>query len=136
MTTAAAGWLLQTVACPPPPPPPPTPGVVKQDKSSGGFVDTTKKRADPQRVGMCSGERPIGAAKGKQFDTEALCQHPPPLQKGATRSLVSAMGPMGGLHVWGEGDSCCLTFEALSGRSVARSAADRRPDGQFVGLQM
>ena len=27
---------------------------------------------------MCSGERPIGAAKGKQSDTEALCQPPPP----------------------------------------------------------
>ena len=28
---------------------------------------------------MSSGERPIGAAKGKQSDTEALCQTPPPL---------------------------------------------------------
>ena len=27
---------------------------------------------------MCSGERPIGAAKGKQSDTEALCPTPPP----------------------------------------------------------
>ena len=27
---------------------------------------------------MGSGERPIGAAKGKQSDTEALCQTPPP----------------------------------------------------------
>ena len=27
---------------------------------------------------MSSGERPIGAAKGKQTDTEALCQPPPP----------------------------------------------------------
>ena len=27
---------------------------------------------------MSSGERPIGAAKGKQSDTEALCQLPPP----------------------------------------------------------
>ena len=56
----------------------PTPGVVKQDKSSGGSVDTTKTRSDPQRVRMSSGERPIGAAKGKQSDTEALC-HPTPL---------------------------------------------------------
>ena len=54
------------------------PGVVKQDKSSRGSVDTTKTRSDPQRVRMCSGERPIGAAKGKQSDTEALCQPPPP----------------------------------------------------------
>ena len=56
----------------------PTPGVVKQDKSSRGSVDTTKTRSDPQRVRMSSGERPIGAAKGKQSDTEALCQPPPP----------------------------------------------------------
>ena len=56
----------------------PTPGVVKQDKSSGGSVDTTKTRSDPQRVRLSSGERPIGAAKGKQPDTEALCPPPPP----------------------------------------------------------
>ena len=52
------------------------PGVVKQDKSSRGCVDTTKTRSGPQRVRMSSGERPIGAAKGKQSDTEALCQTP------------------------------------------------------------
>ena len=54
------------------------PGVVKQDKSSRGSVDTTKTRSGPQRVRLSSGERPIGAAKGKQSDTEALCQPPPP----------------------------------------------------------
>ena len=59
-----------------PSPGPPTPGVVKQDKSSGESVDTTKTRSGPQRVRMSSGERPIGAAKGKQADTEALCQPP------------------------------------------------------------
>ena len=32
---------------------------------------------------MCSGERPIGAAKGKQSDTEALCQIPPERSPGA-----------------------------------------------------
>ena len=62
----------------PPPPRQPTPGVVKQDKSSGGSVDTTKTRSGPQRVRMSSGERPIGAAKGTQLNTEALCQPPPP----------------------------------------------------------
>ena len=56
----------------------PTPGVVKQDKSSGGSVDITKTCLGPQRVRMSSGERPIGAARGKQSDTEALCQPPPP----------------------------------------------------------
>ena len=30
---------------------------------------------------MCNGKRPIGAAKGTQSDTEALCQPPPPLHK-------------------------------------------------------
>ena len=54
------------------------PGVVKQDKSSWGSVDTTRTCSDPQRVRMSSGERPIGAAKGKQPNTEALCQPPPP----------------------------------------------------------
>ena len=48
------------------------PGVVKQNKSSRGSVDTTKTRSGPQRVRMNSGERPIGAATGKQSDTEAL----------------------------------------------------------------
>ena len=76
----------QTSHLKPPPPPTgnspspgqPTPGVVKHDKSSRGSVDTTKTRSGPQRVRMCSGERPIGAAKGKQPNTEALCQTPPP----------------------------------------------------------
>ena len=54
------------------------PGVVKQDKPSRGSVDTIRTRWGPQRVRMSSGERPIGAAKGKQSDTEALCQPPPP----------------------------------------------------------
>ena len=56
----------------------PTPGVVKQDKSSGGSVDTTKTRSDPQGVRMSSGERPMGTAKGKQTSTMASCQTPPP----------------------------------------------------------
>ena len=70
----------QKMPCPPPFPPSPgqpTPGVVKQDKSSGGSVDTTKTRSGPRRVRMSGGEMPIGAAKGKQSDTEALCQTPP-----------------------------------------------------------
>ena len=36
--------------------------------------DTTKTRSNPRRVGMCSGERPISAAKGKQTKTVASCQ--------------------------------------------------------------
>ena len=50
----------------------PTPGVVKQGKSSRGSVDTTRTRSGPQRVGMCRGETPIGAAQGKQTNT-TLC---------------------------------------------------------------
>ena len=64
----------------------PTPGVVKQDKSSRGSVDTTKTRSGPQRVRMSGGERPIGAAKGKQSDTEALCQPPPPSARATSLS--------------------------------------------------
>ena len=71
------------------PGPPPPPGVVKQNKSSGGSVDTTKTRSGPQRVRMSSGERPIGAAKGKQSDTEALCQPPPPPRR---RTLPGTAG--------------------------------------------
>ena len=39
---------------------------------------------------MSSGERPIGAAKGKQSDTEVLCQPPPPPK--AHRLFVFAFG--------------------------------------------
>ena len=71
----------------------PTPGVVKQDKSSGGFVDMITTRSDPQRGRMSSGERPIGAAKGKQPNTEALCQPPPPPASRAP-SLCPATVPL------------------------------------------
>ena len=74
----ASGCAWSTARATAPSPGRPTPGVVKQDKSSGGSVDTTQTRSGPQRVRMSSGERPIGAAKGKQSDTEALCHPPPP----------------------------------------------------------
>ena len=77
----ASGCTWSTARATAPSPGRPTPGVVQQDKSSGGSVDTTKTRSDPQRVRMSSGERPIGAAKGKQSDTEALCQPPPPPER-------------------------------------------------------
>ena len=42
---------------------------------------------------MSSGERPIGAAKGKQIDTEALCQSPPPPRGVASpRHKAKALG--------------------------------------------
>ena len=74
----ASGCTWSTARATAPSPGRPTPGVVKQDKSSGGSVDTTKTRSGPQRVRMSSGEGPIGAAKGKRSDTKALCQPPPP----------------------------------------------------------
>ena len=55
-------------------------------KGWGGKTPTlciTKTRSDPQRVGMCNGERPIGAAKGKQTNTMASCQTPPGITPGA-----------------------------------------------------
>ena len=70
---------------------PANPGVVKQDQSSGGSVDTTKTRSDPQRVRMSSGERPIGTAKGKQSDTEALCHPPPPPKENSALPHDSSM---------------------------------------------
>ena len=43
-----------------------------------------KTRSDPHvRVGMCSGERPIGAPKGKRTQTMASCQTPLPPPKPA-----------------------------------------------------
>ena len=77
-SVCASGCPWSTAHATAPSPERPTPGVVKQDKSSGGSVDTTKTRSDPQRVRMSTGERPIGATTGKQSDTEALCQPPPP----------------------------------------------------------
>ena len=55
------------------------PGVVKQDNSSRGSVDTTKPCWDPQRVGLYSGERPIGAANGKRQTNQhhGLVPNPP-----------------------------------------------------------
>ena len=60
----------------------PTPGAVKQDKSSGGSIDTTKTRSGPQRVRLYKGKRPIGAANGKPTNTMASCQPPPPQEEG------------------------------------------------------
>ena len=68
------------------------PGVVKQDKSSNGSIDTTKTRSDPQRVRMCKGERPVGAAKGTQANTLASGPAPPPPLR--MHWLVQAWDPL------------------------------------------
>ena len=41
---------------------------------------------------MSSGERPIGAAKGKQSDTEALGQPPPPPKRSPVQALRLCKG--------------------------------------------
>ena len=83
------------VSSPPPPPPPKRremgwrmlhPGILEQDKSSRGA------RLGPQRVRMCKGERPMGAAKGTQLNTEALC-HPPPPRSTAPAPPVPLCSP-------------------------------------------
>ena len=76
----------------------PTPGVVKQDKSSGGSVDTTKTRSDPQRVRMINGERPIG----KQPNTEALCHPPPPpkAKRPSREKMNFIIGKLLSDHFW------------------------------------
>ena len=71
------------------------PGVVKQDNLSRGFVDTTRTRSDPQRVRMCKGERPIGAAKGKQTNTMASCHPPPRLNPSLRHSVTLCPQPVG-----------------------------------------
>ena len=74
----ASGCPWSTARATAPSPGQPTPGVVKQDKSSGGSVDTTTTRSDPQRVRVSSGERPIGVAKGKANQNHGLVPPPPP----------------------------------------------------------
>ena len=57
--TSGCTWsTAQAIA---PSPGRPTPGVVKQDKSSGGSVDTAKTRSGPRRVRMSSGATPHSA---------------------------------------------------------------------------
>ena len=60
-----------------PPPPLRSPAPRHRD-------DTPKTRSEDRRVGMCKGERPMGAAKGTQTNTMASCPPPPP----TTRSIV------------------------------------------------
>ena len=89
----------------------PTPGVVKQDKSSGGSVDTTKTRSDPQRVRMSSGERPIGAAKGTQPDTEAT---PPPPPRPPEQLQLESRGIPAQIASTGGGGGGCIRRKGIS----------------------
>ena len=83
------------------------PEAVNRDKPSRGSVDATKTHSDPQRVRMSSGERPIGTTKGKQLDTEALCQPPPPpcmvTSRAAGVAALRATGLAQGLAVLSAG---------------------------------
>ena len=103
--TRHAALYAGSRALPPPPPSPgqPTPGVVKQDKSSGGSVDTTKTRSGPQGVRMCNGERPIGAAKGKQHHGLVLTPPPPPVAAAVHRRRQPQCSPVHGGRPGGAG---------------------------------
>ena len=107
----ASGCTGSTARATAPSPGRPTPGVVKQDKSSGGSVDTTKTRSDPQRVRTCGGEKPMGAAKGKQSDAE--CQPPPPPRLcggwGVRTGSTATHPPTIQRCVWGGGGSSTHT---------------------------
>ena len=80
--------LVHKLLGPRPPPPPPT-----------------KTRSDPQRVRMSCGEGPIGTAKGKQSDTEALCHPPPPHHQ----SLVPPPPPSSPLFKQNNTKASCQT---------------------------
>ena len=128
----------------------PTPGVVKQDKSSGGSVDTTETCSGPQRVRMSSGERPIGAAEGKQSDTEALCHPPPPprtrahgLRVCTWMHLVNGTGnspspgqPTPGVVKQDKSSGGSVdTTETCSGPQRVRMSSGERPMGAAGGKQ-
>ena len=85
------------------------PGVVKQGKSSRGSVDTTNTCWDPQRAGMYNGERAIGAAKGKQTNTMASCQPPPPPRKQGladrARTTLQQLEQQGFAVAWADGST-------------------------------
>ena len=61
---------------------------------------------------MSSGERPIGAAKGKQSDTEALCQPPPPPKPNGCGSKRS---PRNALIILSQEDISFTGLELLLG---------------------
>ena len=67
------------------------PGVVKQDKSSGGSVDTTKTHSDPQRVRMSSCEPHHGrGAERRSMPYGSLTPWPPqPAADGETEMVGS-----------------------------------------------
>ena len=136
----ASGCPWSTARATAPSPGRPTPGVVKQDKSSGGSVDTTKPRSGPQRVRMSSGERPMGAAKGKQSDTEALCQIPPPpprhgLVNGTGNSPSPGRPTPGVVQQDKSSGGSVDTTKTRSGLQRVRMSSGERPMGAAKGKQ-
>ena len=66
---------------------------------------------------MSSGERPIGAAKGKQSDTEALCHPPPPPPHNRTGGLsVTVYERRGWARRWARGRHVCRQKRERQGR--------------------
>ena len=78
---------------------------------------------------MSSGERPIGAAKGKQSDIEALCQTPagehlytrPPLSdRSGSRGLEDTHGP----NTAQRHDSCPVAVTVPPGQASCAETAE------------
>ena len=79
---------------------------------------------------MSTGERPIGASKGKQSDTEALCQPPPPppMQKFPRHSNPAAETPP--LPVWLCVCVCVCVCVRIGPRTLSRVTAPNPPPPQ------
>ena len=87
------------------------PGVVKQDKSSRGSVDTTKKRSD----------------KGKQPNTEALCQPPRPLHCPNNKQTC----PTADQRLWEQRPAMCrhaVVYAQYTSRGAVAVGDSRGPD--------
>ena len=67
---------------------------------------------------MYNGERPLSTAKGKQPDTEALCQPPPPLETVAYEWFVVlfSQSPFGGF--WYSADCVARWSSSLWGSAA------------------
>ena len=89
---------------------------------------------------MSSGERPITAAKGKQSDTEALCQPPPPPPVSVSDGLSPAVfspifrpslssSPAIGVVCLGVGEQGALHHWGCQARSRPRRCGDDRDRG-------
>ena len=103
------------------------PGGVKQNKSSRGSVDTPRTRSDPQRVRMCSGERPIERTNERTPWPRANPTPPPP--RPARRGQTGRMRTGHGLH-----SAHCTTWAPLA-RYASRHLTPGVPHTASPGLR-